>query len=688
MKRILTLVLSFMTLQGFGGTSKYGALVEAQKEAVASAPPIKPAKVSEISANLFSTVYDFLKDALEHIFEGFISLKDFVETGEWLVKNLQQGQNREILESFSLRLLVAFLVAIGISRLLTLWVRPKVNLLLQWKKEASSYRRLKLVGAVLLSTLPPLVFGFILYAFFRSITPQKGVYLEVVRIISSGWVTIWILLNIAHLFLKPMSARHQHIPLKEEVLSTIYTWIRRMGIVALFGYFALETGALIKLPRAGERLLLQGSGFVVMILAIFMMISLHEELKAWIRKEERNLKISPTKRAMLPYISYGYLPLIAFIVVSYVSWVTHEFDVFQVVIWKALLTLAVFPVLRLMGFCLRRMRIVYLELHLKRYFRPMAERICYYGNQLDFALLFLLHGAAILFVLYLWGWDPATLIFSPLSRLIVQKSFSIFMIIFIALLITRFGNDLLKRYLNREKKSLDEAEIQRTARFRTISSVSRNVWRIAVWTPAILLIVIELDVDVVPILATVGILSIGLSFGIQFLVKDLVSGFFMLLEDAFAVGDLVVINGQMGRIESLTVRVVRLRATDGSLFTYPYGSITSLCNQNRDYSAVVALFKVGLDANIDDVFEIVEKVSADLRKDKKIKSLLLEPVDINGVSEISDYGFEIKAILKTKPGQQYKVRWAFNRLLKQYLESYKIPPAVPRQIAFEYHLEK
>ncbi|MDZ4323087.1 MAG: mechanosensitive ion channel, partial [Alphaproteobacteria bacterium] len=198
----------------------------------------------------------------------------------------------------------------------------------------------------------------------------------------------------------------------------------------------------------------------------------------------------------------------------------------------------------------------------------------------------------------------------------------------------------------------------------------------------------ELDVDVVPILATVGILSIGLSFGIQFLVKDLVSGFFMLLEDAFAVGDLVVINGQMGRIESLTVRVVRLRATDGSLFTYPYGSITSLCNQNRDYSAVVALFKVGLDANIDDVFEIVEKISTDLRKDKKIKSLLLEPVDINGVSEISDYGFEIKAVLKTKPGQQYKVRWAFNRLLKQYLESYKIPPAVPRQIAFEYHLEK
>lgn len=688
MKRIVTLALSFIALQGFGGTNKYGALVEQQKEALASAPPLKPAKVSEISANLFSTIYDFLKEAAEHVFEGFISLRDFVETGEWLVQSLQTPESREILESFSFRLLIAFLVAFGISRLLTLWMRPRINSLLHWKKGAAEYTRLKLMVAVMLSAVPPLVFGFILYAFFRSIAPQKGAYLEVVRIISSGWVTIWILLNVAHLFLKPISPRHQHIPLKEEVLSTIYTWIRRMGIVALFGYFALETGFLINLPPAGERLLLQGSGFVIMSLAILMMLSLHEELKTWIKKEAKNPKISPTKKAMLPYISYGYLPLIAFIVVSYVSWVTREYDEFQVIIWKALLTLAVFPALRLMGFCLRKMRIVYFELRLKHYFRPLAERICYYGNQLDFALLFLFHGAAILFVLYLWGWDPATFIFSPLSRLIVQKSFSIFMIIFVALLITRFGNDLLKRYLNRERQALTEAEIQRTARFRTISSVSRNVWRIAVWTPAILLIVIELDVDVVPILATVGILSIGLSFGIQFLVKDLVSGFFMLLEDAFAVGDLVVINGQMGRIESLTVRVVRVRATDGSLFTYPYGSITSLCNQNRDYSAAVVLFKVGLEANIDDIFEIVEKVSADLRKDKKIKPFVLEPVEISGVNEISDYGFEIRAILKTKPSQQYKVRWAFNRLLKQYLEAYKIPPAVPRQVSLNYAIEK
>ncbi|MBY0385727.1 mechanosensitive ion channel, partial [bacterium] len=201
-------------------------------------------------------------------------------------------------------------------------------------------------------------------------------------------------------------------------------------------------------------------------------------------------------------------------------------------------------------------------------------------------------------------------------------------------------------------------------------------------------ILVELGVEIIPILATVGILAAGLSFGVQSLVKDLVTGFFMLLEDAFAVGDLVVINGQMGRIESLTVRVVRLRATDGALYTFPYGSITSLCNQNRDFSAAVMLFRVGLETDLNQVFGILEKITTDLQKDKKTRSLVVGPIEIDGVNEVNDHSLEIRAVLKTKPGQHYKVKWAFNRLLKQYLELNKIPAANPRHISYNYAVEK
>ena len=686
MKRMLFVLWSWVLFKGNLLATQL-PMVSTQSEATAT-PHIKPIKVSELNANLFSAVYDFLKDTGSIVFEGFVSLKDFIETGEWLVLGLQNPEMRPLLGSFGVRLLISVLLAFAISQSISSWLTPKIHDLLLSKVHPTPQKQKKLIFAALLSIISPLVFGFFLYTIFRILSPQDGIYLEVVRILSSGSVTIWVLLNVAHVFLKPLTVEHQHIPLSQEVLATTYIWIRRMGVVALFGFFALEAGALIRLPVAGERLLLQSSGFIIAILAILMMFALHEEVKDWIHKQRTHLKLSKLKKALLPFLEYSYIPVIIFIVISYVSWVTDELDQFHLVVWKSLFTLAVFPLLRIAAYWIRKLRILCIQKKLHRVSRPLAQRAIFYSRQIDFVTLILLNTAAFLFVLDLWGFKPSYFIFSETGRLIAEKAFSIFVIIIAALIITRTGNDLLTRYLSEGKWVLDDMQKQRAARFKTISSVSRNVLRIAVWTPAILFIVVELDVDVVPILATVGILSIGLSFGVQSLVKDLITGFFMLLEDAFAVEDLMVINGQMGRIESLTVRVVRLRATDGSLYTFPYGNITSLCNQNRGYSAAVMLVRVGLDADINQVFEVLEKISADLKKNKTTSLMVVGAIEIDGINEVNDHAMEIRAVIKTKPGQHYKVKWAFNRLLKQYLESYHIPVAVPRQISYNYALEK
>lgn len=686
MSRILIAFLSLLYLTG-STFAAHVPLSGVQNEAPIP-PSAKPIKVSELNANLFSAVYDFFKETGTSLLEGFVSLKDFVETGQWLVSALQNPEMRDLVGSFGVRLMISLLIAFAIAQGFSLWLKPKIHHLLCCKNQPSSQKQKKLILAAFLSTVSPLVFGFFVYTIFRSINPHDGIYLEVVRILSSGSMTIWILLNLAHLFLKPLSPEHQHIPLSQETLTTTYIWIRRMAVVALFGFFAFETGALIHLPLAGERLLLQGSAFIIAVLAILMMLSLQEEVKIWIHEQRANSKTSKIKKTMLGFLEYSYIPMIMFIVISYVSWVTHEFDHFQLVVWKVLFTFALFPFLRVTAYCLRKLRIFFIRRNLKYFSPTFSKRAIFYGKQIDFVMIVLLNGVAFIFVLDLWGLNPSYFIFSSMGRLIAEKAFSIFVIILAALVITRTGNGLLTKYLSQEKGHLNEAQEQRAARFKTISSVSRNVLRIAIWTPAILLVIAEMEVDIIPILGTVAILSVGISFGVQSLVKDLVTGFFMLLEDAFAVGDLVLINGQMGRIESLTVRVVRLRATDGSLYTFPYGNITSLCNQNRDFSAAVMLFQVGFEADINQVFEILEKISADLRKDPATRSFLTSPIEIDGVNEVNNHGFEIRAVLKTKPSKHYKVKWAFNRLLKQYLESYNIPAAVPRQVSYNYALEK
>jgi hypothetical protein len=584
-------------------------------------PMLKPIKVSEINANLFSAIYDFFQKVGSNLFEGFVSLKDFVEVEDWLITSLKAPEMRAQVASFSAQLTLSIIVSFGLAWMLSSWLKPRIYALLDCKTCPSAEKARKLMLAALLSTFPPLVFGFFLYALARLINPSNEVYLEIARILSSGSVTIWILLNVAHLFLKPLTPNHKHIPLSQEVSATSYMWIRRMAMVALFGFFAFETSTLIHLPASGERLLLQGTGCIIAVMAVLMMVSLHQEVKEWIHEQRQNPRLSRLKRALLPYLEFSYVPIIVFIVISYVSWLTPEYDHFQLIVWKSLLTLALLPLSRIAAFCLRKVRILYIHKNLRRLSPSVAERAIFYGRQIDFVTITLFNGALLLFVLDLWGFDPAYFIFSTLGRSLAEKTFSIFTIIVVALFLTRAGNSLLTKYLSTPKNNLNTLQRQKLARFKTIYSVSRNVLRIAVWTPAVLLIIVELGMDIVPLLATVGILSLGLSLGMQTLVKDLATGFFMLLEDAFAVGDLVVINGQMGRIESLTVRVVRVRATDGSLYTFPYGNIASLCNQNRDFSAAVIFFRVGLDANIDQVFDILEKISKDLRKDSTTRKL-------------------------------------------------------------------
>lgn len=709
MKNIL---FAFWGLLSLNGKAVAEAIQSAGQKETPPSPTIKPLKVSELYPNLFSTVYDFFHDIQVAFFEGFVSLKDFVETGEWFITELKNPEMRDLVGSFGIQLGVSLVFAFAIAHFVAVWLRPKIQKLLHKDSLVSepynkfmqaaalpttasslsefliSQRNKKLAQATLLSVLPPLLFGFLLYTLFRTIVPYDQVYLETVRILSSGSVTIWILLNVAHIFLRPVTPEHQHIPLPQEALNSLYVWIRRIGFVALLGFFALETGRLIHLPEAGERLLLQGSSFVIAIMASFMVLSLHKTLKNWIQIQREQPQRSRLKMALLPYLEYSYIPLIVFIVISYISWVTPGYDRFQVIVWKFLVTLVLLPCLQYGTYCLKKVRILYIHRNLKRLSPTFSRRSLFYGRQIDFALIVLLYLIAVMLILDLWGFDPYYLISSNTGRWVTEKIFSIFIIVIVALFTTRAGMGLLNKYLIAEQDTQNEKYSQKIARFKTIHTISRNILHIAIWAPAFLLIVVEMDIDIIPILAPLTVLAVGVGLGVQSHVKDFVTGFFMLLEDAFAVGDLVVINGQMGRIESLSVRVVRLRATDGSLYTFPYGNITNLCNQNRDFSAAVLLFQVGIETDMNQLYEILEKISKDLKKDPKIHNLIIDSIQIDGINEISDHALQIRAILKTKPSMHYKVKWAFNILLKQYIELYHIPSATPRQLSYNYTIEK
>jgi small-conductance mechanosensitive channel len=206
-------------------------------------------------------------------------------------------------------------------------------------------------------------------------------------------------------------------------------------------------------------------------------------------------------------------------------------------------------------------------------------------------------------------------------------------------------------------------------RIRTLTSVLWTITVGAVWFVAVLAALGQVGLDMTPIVAGAGIVGIAVAFGAQHLVRDLVSGFFLVLEDQIRVGDGAVINGTGGLVEAISFRTVVLRDVAGVVYVFPNGSINTLANTSKDWSAYVIDVTVPYKEDPDRVIEIMRNVAEELRNDPVYRSLMLQPIEIFGVDDFSDTALKIKARLKTQPQQQQFVGREFRRRLKKAFDA-------------------
>jgi small conductance mechanosensitive channel len=223
---------------------------------------------------------------------------------------------------------------------------------------------------------------------------------------------------------------------------------------------------------------------------------------------------------------------------------------------------------------------------------------------------------------------------------------------------------LLIRAASAGDTSLDSA----SKRIRTLTGV---VWTISfgvIWFMAVLIALGQIGVDLGPILAGAGIVGLAVGFGAQHLVRDLVSGFFLILENHIRIGDSAVINGTSGMVEAITFRTIILRDLSGTVYIFPNGSINTLANMSKDWSAYVIDVTISFKDDSDRVMEIMRNVGEDLRAEPKYGSVMLEPLEIFGVDAFTETGVNIRARFKTLPSQQHAVGREYRRRLIKALE--------------------
>jgi small-conductance mechanosensitive channel len=232
----------------------------------------------------------------------------------------------------------------------------------------------------------------------------------------------------------------------------------------------------------------------------------------------------------------------------------------------------------------------------------------------------------------------------------------------------RVGIERLESLLIRAASASDTSLDSASKRIRTLTGV---IWTISfgvIWFMAVLIALGQIGVDLGPILAGAGIVGLAVGFGAQHLVRDLVTGFFLILENHIRIGDTAVINGTTGMVEAITFRTIILRDVSGTVYIFPNGTINTLANMSKDWSAYVIDVTISFKDDTDRVIEIMRNLAEELRTEPKYGSVMLEPIEIFGVDAFTETGINIKARFKTLPSQQQVVGREYRRRLIKALE--------------------
>ena len=216
----------------------------------------------------------------------------------------------------------------------------------------------------------------------------------------------------------------------------------------------------------------------------------------------------------------------------------------------------------------------------------------------------------------------------------------------------------------------------------TLGGIVKSALTVVIFIVALMMILEELGIDIAPILAAAGVLGLAIGFGAQKLVEDVISGFFILLEDQVRVGDVVQIADKGGLVEAVDLRKIILRDLAGNVHFIRNGSVGTVTNMTKEYSRYVFDIGVAYREDVDEVIEVIKAVDKALREDEQFKDDILEPIEILGLDKFGDSAVVIKARTKTKPIKQWSVGREFNRRLKKKFDELNIEIPFPHMTLY------
>jgi small-conductance mechanosensitive channel len=271
---------------------------------------------------------------------------------------------------------------------------------------------------------------------------------------------------------------------------------------------------------------------------------------------------------------------------------------------------------------------------------------------------------------------------------VIEPLLQIILISLIAFIAIRFLRRGIRRLVARSKidrPGLDFGDLappstRKAQRVDALGAVAESTVSVVIWLTAFLVILgTTFGIDISPLLAGAGILGVALGFGAQDLVKDVISGIFMLIEDQYGVGDVIDVGEATGVVEGIGLRSTRLRDVTGTLWHVPNGEIRRVGNMSQEWSRALLDIGVAYGSDLDEAAGIIKQVADDMYTEETYSDLFLSEPEIWGIESLSADSVEIRLVIKTKPGEQWAISRELRRRIKLALDQAQIEIPFPQR---------
>lgn len=628
---------------------------------------------------LGAQILTFLSDRMDRFSQDFVAgtraMLDLPNVYDWGLKQATDPVLRDRWIEISWKLTLALAAGLLVEWLARLVLcRPRERLEAHdgdrfWIKAPS------LAARTVLDVIP--IGGFLVggYAVLFIVAPGEATRQAALALIYAN-ILMRIVMAFSRMILAPVAPGLRLVPLRNEDSHYFYIWIRRFGQVAIYGYAVIAASVILGVPFGGGETLYKILGLFLMLMGIVFVLQNRGNVANLLRGNG-NAEAGRTSRLRARLADVWHVPAVLYVIALYAVWALAVDDGFEFILQGTLLTLAIFMIAKLATLGVHRTarQVFSLKPEVMQRYPGLEARANRYVPIFERTAAIVIGFVAVFSVLEAWGIDSFGWLTTSFGQRVTGSLITVALLVVLTIVLWELISAMIERYLSQDGGIV-------SARAKTLLPLLRTTLLVVLITIVVMVSLAELGLNIGPLLAGAGVVGLAIGFGAQTLVKDIIIGLFILIEDHIAVGDVVKVGTHAGVVENLSFRTIKLRDLAGVVHVVPFSEVTTLENMTKDFSRYVFEVGVAYREDTDYVVDVLKALGEELKADPAYGADILEPFEVMGVDSFGDNAVVIKARITTRPIRQWAVGREFNRRMKMRFDELGIEIPFPHRTIY------